>query len=44
MVTYSYVRAIGTDPGLANEELPGAANTTDPENQAADKAAKIKYL
>ena len=35
---------MGTDPGMAKGELAGVVKPTDPDKQAADEAAKSKYL
>ena len=39
-----YGRAMGTDPGMAKEELVPVVNPSDPDRQAADESAKRKYL
>ena len=44
LVIESYGGYIGTDPGLSNGELAGVVKPTDPDKQAADEAAKSKYL
>ena len=40
----SYGGAIGTDPGLAKEELSVVVNPTDPDKQSVAEAAKNKCL
>ena len=44
LVIESYGVSIGTDPGMAKEDLAGALNTSDSEKQSMAKSAKIKYL